>query len=54
MMGWDESVMRQIVASKRVRVSRKVWLKPWVGAIASQEVEDLPTLYKQYMKEKGE
>ena len=34
MMGWDESVMRQIVASKRVRASRKVLLKPWVGAIA--------------------
>jgi hypothetical protein len=24
MMGWDESVMRQIVASKPVRASRKV------------------------------
>jgi hypothetical protein len=35
MMGWDESVMRQIVASKRVRASRKVWLKSWVVAIAS-------------------
>jgi len=46
--------MRQIVASKRMRASRKVWLKSWVVAIASQEVEDLPTLYKQYMKEKGE
>jgi hypothetical protein len=35
MMGWNESVMRQIVASKRVRECRKVWLKAWVGAIAS-------------------
>jgi hypothetical protein len=34
-MGWDESVRRQIVASKRVRASRKVWVKPWVAAIAS-------------------
>ena len=34
MMGWDESVMRQIVASKCVRASRNVSLKPWVAAIA--------------------
>ena len=54
MMGWDESVMRQIVASKRVRASRKVWLKPWVAAIASQEVENLPTLYQQYMNKNEE
>jgi hypothetical protein len=54
MMGWDESVMRHIVASNRVRASRKVWLKPWVGAIASQEVEDLPTLYQQYMNKNEE
>ncbi len=31
MMGWDESVIRQIVVSKRVRTSRKVWLKPSLG-----------------------
>ncbi|MGA9383094.1 MAG: hypothetical protein WBV73_30395 [Phormidium sp.] len=29
MAGWDESVITQIVASKRSRKSRKVWLKPW-------------------------
>lgn len=34
MIEWDESVMGQIVASKRVRASRKVWLKSWVVAIA--------------------
>jgi len=54
MMGWDESVMRHIVASKRVRASRNVWLKPWVAAIASQEVENLPRLYQQYMNKNEE